>query len=64
MALVTVEVHDDSDVIPAEMVVPPTASAGRGIQIVATLADYWGVRPVPGDGKVVWFSLLLPPSLL
>ncbi len=31
----------------------PTEIGGRGLQIVAAIADEWGVDPSP-DGKVVW----------
>jgi anti-sigma regulatory factor (Ser/Thr protein kinase) len=30
---------------------------GRGLMLVAKLAEQWGSRPVPGDRKSVWFSL-------
>lgn len=30
---------------------------GRGLAIVATLSDDWGVEPHEGDGKHVWFVL-------
>jgi anti-sigma regulatory factor (Ser/Thr protein kinase) len=33
------------------------ATSGRGVQIVATLAERWGVEVV-GDGKVVWAELI------
>ena len=54
---ITVEVHDGSDRMPADFDVAPTASSGRGIHLVAAMADDWGVRATPGDGKVVWFTL-------
>jgi anti-sigma regulatory factor (Ser/Thr protein kinase) len=34
----------------------PNDIAGRGLQIVAALADRWGVDPIP-DGKIVWCTL-------
>jgi hypothetical protein len=43
--------------MPADFDVAPTASSGRGIHLVAAMADDWGVRATPGDGKVVWFTL-------
>ncbi|MFL6239399.1 MAG: ATP-binding protein [Actinomycetes bacterium] len=30
---------------------------GRGLAIVAALADRWGSRSLPDDGKAVWFAL-------
>jgi anti-sigma regulatory factor (Ser/Thr protein kinase) len=35
-----------------------TAESGRGMRIVDTLADRWGVRAESG-GKTVWFELTL-----
>ena len=32
-------------------------SGGRGLGIVAALADAWGVTPEPGGGKSVWARL-------
>ncbi|MDQ1401950.1 MAG: hypothetical protein QOG03_266 [Actinomycetota bacterium] len=34
---------------------PPTAVRGRGLALVARLADRWGCEPVTG-GKRVWFE--------
>jgi anti-sigma regulatory factor (Ser/Thr protein kinase) len=34
------------------------SAGGRGLTLVAQLADDWGVRPIgEGDGKAVWFAL-------
>jgi anti-sigma regulatory factor (Ser/Thr protein kinase) len=30
---------------------------GRGLALVGALADHWGVRQMPNDGKAVWFAL-------
>ena len=46
-----VEVCDPDPVLPA--VVEPTTNGGRGLRIVAALADDWGAAPTP-DGKLVW----------
>jgi anti-sigma regulatory factor (Ser/Thr protein kinase) len=35
------------------------ATGGRGLAIVAAVAGTWGVDPVPGDGKWVWFRVSL-----
>jgi hypothetical protein len=35
--------------------VSPLSLRGRGLQIVETAADSWGVRSHP-EGKVVWFE--------
>ncbi|GAA2910274.1 ATP-binding protein [Streptosporangium fragile] len=36
------------------------ATGGRGLQIVDSLADDWGVAHPSAGGKVVWFVLALP----
>jgi anti-sigma regulatory factor (Ser/Thr protein kinase) len=54
---IRVEVADHSDKMPVDLDVPPTALSGRGIHLVATMSEDWGVRTVPGDGKVIWFAL-------
>ncbi|MGC5010781.1 ATP-binding protein [Streptosporangium sp. DT93] len=36
------------------------ATGGRGLQIVDSLADDWGVTHLPAGGKIVWFVLSLP----
>jgi hypothetical protein len=33
---------------------------GRGVLIVATLADAWGAEVSDGKGKSVWFELSVP----
>ncbi|MFE0422015.1 ATP-binding protein [Streptomyces sp. NPDC058953] len=38
-----------------------TSESGRGLHLVAALADAWGVTPRPGaPGKTVWAELRLP----
>ncbi len=34
-----------------------TASTGRGLAMVAAIADAWGVEDHPGDGKTIWCDL-------
>jgi DNA-binding NarL/FixJ family response regulator len=55
-----IEVTDAS----AEAVAPREATAdeahGRGLALVESLARRWGVRPVPGGGKTVWFEVARP----
>jgi anti-sigma regulatory factor (Ser/Thr protein kinase) len=41
---------------------PSEAEGGRGLAIVASLADAWGVEDT-GRGKSVWFSLVTPEHL-
>lgn len=54
-----VEVSDGDRTRPAPQNPPPTATHGRGLQIVEVLAGLWGVEGV-GDGKTVWFELAVP----
>ena len=58
---VRIEVHDTSmlPVQPREHVTV-LDTAGRGLMILAALADSWGVEPDADarDGKTVWFELL------
>jgi anti-sigma regulatory factor (Ser/Thr protein kinase) len=37
------------------------AESGRGLMIVASLADRWGIDPEP-EGNTVWFALSLSPT--
>jgi anti-sigma regulatory factor (Ser/Thr protein kinase) len=55
--VVTVEVKDQSDRCPRRVRAKPTSISGRGIGLVEAMADDWGVRSLPGNGKVVWFTL-------
>ncbi|CAL9400105.1 hypothetical protein SUDANB145_01446 [Streptomyces sp. enrichment culture] len=38
-----------------------TAESGRGLLLVAALADRWGTAPYPPSGKTVWACLALRP---
>ncbi|MGE9693053.1 MULTISPECIES: ATP-binding protein [unclassified Streptomyces] len=52
-----VEVRDQAKGVPrARTAVPEEQTGGRGLGLVQTLADAWGVRAV-GAGKAVWFEL-------
>jgi anti-sigma regulatory factor (Ser/Thr protein kinase) len=39
------------------LVSSPEAESGRGLLLVATLADRWGTEPFPPSGKTVWAQL-------
>ncbi|MZD09761.1 ATP-binding protein [Streptomyces sp. SID5785] len=56
-----VQVTDASEVLPAPVSpgpAPVDAESGRGLALVAMLADAWGAqRREPGVGKVVWFEM-------
>ncbi len=50
---VTVEVGDPSPQLPRVRAASNTAAGGRGLHIVAAIADDWGVRRT-AHGKKVW----------
>lgn len=52
-----VEVFDADPSVPQVQWVPAGATSGRGLLIVETLSDAWGVTAVEGGGKAVWFEL-------
>ena len=56
-----VDVHDTSRLWPVLMEAPADAEAGRGLMLVATLSDQWGVYPTPA-GKAVYFTLAFQPD--
>ena len=56
------DVHDTSRLLPVLMEVPVDAEAGRGLMLVATLSDQWGVYLTPA-GKAVYFTLRFQPDL-
>ena len=52
-----VEVFDNRpDLLPTQQPYDPFALTGRGLFLVETLTDAWGVD-VANDGKTVWFEL-------
>ena len=53
---VRVEVGDDNSRFPVVVPDDPDALDGRGMALVQSCADEWGVTPEPG-GKVVWFEI-------
>ncbi|GAA3583291.1 hypothetical protein GCM10022419_076380 [Nonomuraea rosea] len=50
------EVFDPGDGRPHACPPDLDALSGRGLQIVAAIADDWGVAPARG-GKIVWFAV-------
>ena len=56
---VRISVTDTDPQIPALRPPADQAESGRGLHLVDTLADRWGVAPVP-TGKSVWFELAVP----
>ena len=53
---VVVAVDDDSSEPPLVKTVGLEATGGRGVALVAALAQEWGWRPHP-PGKTVWFRI-------
>lgn len=57
-----VEVSDESPGEPLVRSPAPSQTTGRGLWIVAALADSWGVTDAgAGSGKTVWFTLTAGP---
>lgn len=59
--LLRVEVRDFVSRQPRMRVTDCNGTHGRGLMLVQTLADAWGVRS-QGAGKVVWFELYGGPA--
>jgi len=55
--VVRVRVHDMSPEVPVRKVTCPDDVSGRGVMIVERLSSAWGVEPVRGGGKQVWFEV-------
>lgn len=54
---VRVSVQDGSVVPPVQRRHSTTASTGRGVQLLGSVADEWGWQPI-ATGKLVWFRVL------
>ncbi len=55
---VRIEVSDHEKSLPSPSRPPPHVPHGRGLLLVSTLADEWGVQePRRRAGKAVWFEL-------
>jgi DNA-binding NarL/FixJ family response regulator len=56
-ASVRVEVMDASATAPVPRAAADEDTSGRGLALVESLARRWGVDPVAGGGKTVWFEV-------
>lgn len=56
-----VEVTDTDPLLPAVVAASPNDESGRGLLLVDTLADAWGMRP-ESEGKTTWFEIRLAPA--
>lgn len=57
-----ISVADAYDMLPAPREASPDDESGRGLTLVAALADDWGAGPRPGGiGETVWFELKADP---
>lgn len=54
-----IAVSDGGPATPVIRTPSPAEPYGRGLQIVAALADDWGVTPNPDAGNTVWLTLRL-----
>ncbi|WP_367322738.1 ATP-binding protein [Streptomyces sp. HUAS ZL42] len=53
-----ISVTDANDILPTPREPSSDDESGRGLTLVAALADTWGMNPRPhGIGKTVWFEL-------
>jgi anti-sigma regulatory factor (Ser/Thr protein kinase) len=60
---VRIEVADRDRSQPVPLEPPPTVPHGRGLFLVATLADAWGVQEAGRrSGKTIWFELTPTPA--
>ena len=55
-----VEVEDHSPHLPAQRAYDSAATTGRGMALVNELVSDFGVRQIPDNGKIVWFTLGIP----
>ncbi len=54
---VRIDVTDGSGRLPEIRMFDFVSASGRGLAILAALAAAWGIEPLPGRGKRVWFEL-------
>lgn len=57
---VVVAVADDDPRSPVVQPFDPAREGGHGLQLIDAWSERWGVDPVVGGGKSVWFTLRAP----
>ena len=55
------EVYDEDTRVPGVGAPDPDAMGGRGLTVVAHLADVWGIERTP-NGKCVWVEIDIPSA--
>jgi anti-sigma regulatory factor (Ser/Thr protein kinase) len=63
LGTVRIEVSDGGDGHPAVRSPEPSEPSGRGLRIVESLSDAWGVTAAQDAGKTVWFTLAVPSNV-
>ncbi|GAA1809917.1 SpoIIE family protein phosphatase [Planosporangium flavigriseum] len=58
---IVLEVYDSAPFLPRKLRPTPEDEHGRGLQLVAHLANRWGTRPTQ-DGKAVWCVFSTPST--
>ena len=62
--LVTIEDHSPVAPVERQAIADDVTVSGRGLRVIAALADDFGWSPLPGgSGKVTWFALALTQAL-
>ncbi|MFQ6147073.1 ATP-binding protein [Streptomyces seoulensis] len=59
-SLLRIEVHDAGESRPQLRSPVEDDQSGRGLVLVAALADDWGIEPREGLGKIVWVEFKVP----
>jgi CheY-like chemotaxis protein len=57
-----IEVCDRGSGTPEPLVTGDRDDHGRGLLLVSAVAAAWGVQTIPGEGKLVWAHIALPPA--
>jgi anti-sigma regulatory factor (Ser/Thr protein kinase) len=58
----TVSVSDHDPRIPAVVQAGQFDTCGRGLALIASVSESWGIRPRGDTGKSIWFTLPAPLS--